>query len=316
MINKEDYSYKGFSIELKWFENPEVRKFNTSELRLLIIYSGRVVEELTGKEKEWIFARNKNVNCLNSMKEKLRELGLIEHFENEFNDNMYTKVNFGRYQYVRFEDICAIKNIRQLFIACAKNNSRELIVSQSLIDSLFNYNSRGTQYWKRTCQQMNVEVQKIQSPNNGGIRLVVPSKNNDRYKKKNTVSDNGIGRTFEMYYGDILKQKGYSVSYRGIDLGIKDGGIDLIAFKDDSMELIQCKYWSRTTYITDNVISQTYGSAINILTQENLLTKEEINDYMSCGKIKIKVVTHTKLAPSAKTVANALGVEYVENICM
>jgi len=57
--------------------------------------------------------------------------------------------------------------------------------------------------------------------------------------KKNPMLSKGI--TYERQIGQYLERKGFSIEYRGINLGIKDEGIDLIASKDDEILLVQCK---------------------------------------------------------------------------
>jgi restriction system protein len=49
------------------------------------------------------------------------------------------------------------------------------------------------------------------------------------------------GKTYERQVGQALEMKGYSIEYRGIDLGKEDDGIDLIAHKNDEILLVQCK---------------------------------------------------------------------------
>lgn len=61
---------------------------------------------------------------------------------------------------------------------------------------------------------------------------------NKSYKKMATVQK---GEAYERQVGRYLEKRGYFVEYRGINLGVKDDGIDLIAQKDDEMILVQCK---------------------------------------------------------------------------
>ena len=45
---------------------------------------------------------------------------------------------------------------------------------------------------------------------------------------------------YERYIGYLYEQKGYKVEYRGIELGLKDGGIDLVSKKKGEVLLVQC----------------------------------------------------------------------------
>lgn len=46
--------------------------------------------------------------------------------------------------------------------------------------------------------------------------------------------------------GKYYEKLGYSIQYRGLTHGRKDGGIDLIAIKENETLLIQCKAWTNT----------------------------------------------------------------------
>ncbi len=54
---------------------------------------------------------------------------------------------------------------------------------------------------------------------------------------------NKKGAIYEAYVAEIYRQRGYDVEERGKALGKKDGGIDLIATKEDEVIFIQCKNW-------------------------------------------------------------------------
>lgn len=62
-----------------------------------------------------------------------------------------------------------------------------------------------------------------------------------REKRKNAIEK---GKEYEKQVGIHYENLGYKVDYRGLKLGRKDGGIDLIAEKDDETILIQCKNWT------------------------------------------------------------------------
>lgn len=56
------------------------------------------------------------------------------------------------------------------------------------------------------------------------------------------VAPSDWGLVYEKYVGQVLEAEGYKVTYRGLELGLKDQGIDLIAEKENSVLFIQCKY--------------------------------------------------------------------------
>ncbi len=49
------------------------------------------------------------------------------------------------------------------------------------------------------------------------------------------------GDAYEKSVGLEYEKEGYDVEYRGLNYGRKDGGIDLIARKDNEIILIQCE---------------------------------------------------------------------------
>ena len=76
--------------------------------------------------------------------------------------------------------------------------------------------------------------------------LSTPNKHIALQKKKNNYKENiAKGKAYEKYIGKHIEIKGFEVDYRGLRLGIKDGGIDLVAIKGDTYILIQCKNWSK-----------------------------------------------------------------------
>lgn len=63
-----------------------------------------------------------------------------------------------------------------------------------------------------------------------------------RYKKHlETLSNKG--KEYEEFVAGYFKLDGYDVKLNGIQLGMKDKGIDIVCAKDDEILLIQCKNW-------------------------------------------------------------------------
>jgi hypothetical protein len=112
-----------------------------------------------------------------------------------------------------------------------------------------------------------------------------------------------IGRDYEMFIGHEYTVNGFAVSYHGILKGYEDFGRDLIAVKDDRIEIIQCKYWSRKKVIHEKHICQLYGSVIEYKLENNCDGKEIVPVF----------ITSTILSDTAKKFADYLNVRYIEN---
>lgn len=85
----------------------------------------------------------------------------------------------------------------------------------------------------------------------------------DRYKKRHKTNAE-IGREYERYIGYLYEEKGYSVTYYGIERGLEDFGRDLICKKGGRTLVIQCKCWSnkKKKIIREKHINQLYGTTI------------------------------------------------------
>ena len=97
--------------------------------------------------------------------------------------------------------------------------------------------------------------------------LLSPTERNqlalDRYKKRHKTNAE-IGREYERYIGYLYEEKGYSVTYYGIERGLEDFGRDLICKKGGRPLVIQCKCWSnkKKKIIREKHINQLYGTTI------------------------------------------------------
>lgn len=123
-----------------------------------------------------------------------------------------------------------------------------------------------------------------------------------------------IGKMYERYVGYIYESQGYDVEYRGIEMGLKDGGIDLICRKQGEILLVQCKNWKLDSTIYEKHICQLYGAS-------KFYDKDHIQQEYRGGlfadidwdRATPVFVATTKLDDHAKEVAKTLGVE-VRNI--
>lgn len=127
-----------------------------------------------------------------------------------------------------------------------------------------------------------------------------------------------IGRDYERYIGYLYESKGYKVEYVGIEKGLEDLGRDLICFKDEEVEIVQCKCWSNHKTIHEKHINQLYGTVIKYcIDQDDFIGNSNQllsnNNLMQKKSVKATFITSTKLSESAKKFAAALGIEVVEN---
>lgn len=113
-----------------------------------------------------------------------------------------------------------------------------------------------------------------------------------------------IGRDYELYIGYLYKKKGYSIEYHGIVKRLEDLGRDIIATKNNTTLIIQCKNWAKGKMIHENHIFQLYGTLVYAKLENPLLDVKGI------------FVTSICLSDMAKLVARYLGIEVVENLQM
>jgi len=108
-----------------------------------------------------------------------------------------------------------------------------------------------------------------------------------------------VGRDYELFIGQQYELKGYRVEYMGIIKNLEDMGRDLIATKEGTTLIIQCKNWSKEKTIHEKHIFQLYGTLILY----RLSHKDE--------SVEGVFVTTTELSDQAKEVAKALEITLV-----
>lgn len=66
------------------------------------------------------------------------------------------------------------------------------------------------------------------------------------HKVSNKSQNKQKGDKYELQIGKSYQQQGYKVYFKGINEGMRDKGIDLIAYKGKEALLIQCKNWENS----------------------------------------------------------------------
>jgi hypothetical protein len=126
-----------------------------------------------------------------------------------------------------------------------------------------------------------------------------------------------IGRDYERYIGYIYEQKGYKVEYQGIEKGLEDLGRDLICTNNEKILVIQCKYWASHKTIHEKHINQLFGTAVKYFLDYKSSSKNNqilnlFPDSILKGEIRAIFITSTKLSNTAKSFAEVLGIEVIE----
>lgn len=113
-----------------------------------------------------------------------------------------------------------------------------------------------------------------------------------------------IGTLYERYVGYLYEIEGWKVDYNGARRYLEDRGRDLIAVKDKTCLVIQCKDYSRSKQIFEKHIFQLFGTAFNY---------QQIHPTL---KVRPVFYTATRLSPFAKLVAGKLEVEVHEDVVL
>lgn len=124
----------------------------------------------------------------------------------------------------------------------------------------------------------------------------------DIWKGKRKPSKWIAGVEYEMYCAYLLRKKGFYVIEHGIQKGLNDLGIDLIARQQDATYIIQCKRYSNAE-VHENTICQLFGTTLKYK-----IDRQDLFD----TKIIPLLLTTGELTDTAKEFANKLGVIYSE----
>ncbi len=124
----------------------------------------------------------------------------------------------------------------------------------------------------------------------------------DLWKCKRKPSKWIAGVEYEMYCAYVLRKKGFYVIEHGIQKGLNDLGIDLIAKQGDTTYIIQCKRYSNAM-VHENTICQLFGTTLKYKIDNINLFDANITPLL---------LTTGELTDTAKEFANKLGVMYKE----
>lgn len=85
---------------------------------------------------------------------------------------------------------------------------------------------------------MNNAVYKIKEMSLSGVNSFLSSSLEEHKKRTN------YGNAYEFFISKKYEEQNYQVELNGIKKSFEDGGIDIIAIKEDSIVLVQCKNWA------------------------------------------------------------------------
>ena len=105
---------------------------------------------------------------------------------------------------------------------------------------------------------------------------IIKRKISSEERKKRYFENISKGKAFEKFTAEHYRKKGYEVEERGLTLKRKDGGIDLIAKKDDTIILIQCKNYAPHNKI-DHVKIKEFNSNCLVYVESNRLDKDKVD---------------------------------------
>lgn len=121
------------------------------------------------------------------------------------------------------------------------------------------------------------------------------------------LSDSDWGFIYEKFVGQILEDEGYKVEYNGLNAGVFDKGIDLVAYKNGQVNFIQCKYVK--TFLTKSRIEWILYRASKILKENSERYPKKICFMLIVNK-KEKAFSKRKLKSFKLNFTDVSKVEY------
>lgn len=166
--------------------------------------------------------------------------------------------------------------------------------------------------WEKKEREFDEEVKRHFGPKYEGLTPTEKlQKKLDWYWGKPNKSNWQIGRDYERYIGYLYEKKGWNVYYHG-KKGFEDLGRDLICKKDNTAEIVQCKYWAREKIIHEKHIYYLFGTTVEYYL-ENFGDREDLQlalfpSLIQKRNVTPKLVTTIEVSTKAEQVAKVLGV--------
>ncbi len=96
---------------------------------------------------------------------------------------------------------------------------------------------------------------------------ILPEK---QIKQKTTYQEKvQKGRDYEVFVGKYFEQKEYIVKFNGIENGVKDNSVDVIAINKEEIIFIQCKNWKEEGRKIKHIDIKAFLGDIYVLITEN-----------------------------------------------
>ena len=111
-----------------------------------------------------------------------------------------------------------------------------------------------------------------------------------------------LGRDYERYIGYLRERDGFIVSDQGIFAGLEDLGLDLLAERDGTTEVIQCMRWAQHKTVHEKHIFQLFGTVVAARIEHPAKT------------ITGTFTTTTLLGDRARQFADQLGIRVEEGV--
>jgi hypothetical protein len=111
-----------------------------------------------------------------------------------------------------------------------------------------------------------------------------------------------VGRDYERYVGYLREKAGCSVTYHGIVKGFEDLGRDVLAERDGTLEVIQCKRWAQHKVIHEKHVFQLFGTMVAARIENPQ------------KRVTGTFTTTTQLSDRAREFAQVLDIKVEENL--
>ncbi len=167
--------------------------------------------------------------------------------------------------------------------------------------------------WEKKEKEFDEEVKRHYGPKyyEGLTPTEKLQKKLDWYWGKPNKTNWQIGRDYERYIGYLYETKGWNVYYHG-KKGFEDLGRDLICKKDNTVDIVQCKYWAREKLIHEKHIYYLFGTTVEYYLEnfggEGDFRLALFPSLIQKRKVIPKLITTIEVSPKAEQVAKVLGV--------